>query len=420
MRDFLAEFVHKKITGGVDIYASHWPDWPRERTAIIVHAGILQDKKGLEGTAHLLEHLITYGGKARGDDKMYEFFQKPGGDIDQATRMLATKFNFFGPPESNHLAKSLDLASGFLFKFPANKKLLKKEKEIVGGELRKKYSMQCALNNEIRENKILFSKTPLERCILPHQGLPETIDAISAADLSDWHRQYYVPANISIVAAGGLPIKEVFRLIAASPFSVIGGERVKLTEPLAELPPLTENRFDFKLGDYIKKVAGINTSRLRISAALPGTISEKALDLCCDMILAAMNQEIRERLHLSYGCTVEYACCKALHTITMELDDLSPGSLMATKQLAKSVLACLSDNKKAFEAKKQKLLNQMKLVDYNVDGLTEDAIDELTQNQRLPTRAQLMVEMEAVTMKDVRKVFSHLTRDRLWIMTQRP
>ena len=145
MWDPFAAFEHKKIPGGADIYAAHWPDRPGERVKIIVHAGALQDETEREGTAHLLEHLIRYGGKLNGAYKNHCFFSNRGGDMGMQTGMLATEYNFFGPAEKKHLAKSLDLAGKFIFNFPIKDELIEIENGIIKGEYRKFNPWQYAV-----------------------------------------------------------------------------------------------------------------------------------------------------------------------------------------------------------------------------------------------------------------------------------
>lgn len=423
MRDPFAKFVHKKITGGSDIYASHWPNWPSERVAIIIHAGSLQDQKGLEGTAHLLEHLFLYEGKWDMESENYDFFQKTGGDIDLETGEFNTEYIFWGPAKVGFVAKALDLTGNLVSIFPINKDIMEKEREIVQREFKKDYPLQYVYNNDIRENKTIFSRTPLERCILSILGSPETIDAITVADLTNFHRQYYLPANISIVAAGGLPVEKFFQLIANSPFSASGGQRVKLLEPLAKLPPLSENRLDFSLGDYVKNSAGINNSRLKIAATLPGTISEQAIIVGHHVINAAIDDEICDKLAWSYHFNWvwdEYENYQALYKIIIDFDDLPPDKLLQTEQAIADVMAKLSEDEYSFKKIKNYLVNRLKIWDHSVESLVGAALEQITSHQRLPTYAELIAARESVTMDDFREMLSHLTPDRLWTLAQEP
>lgn len=420
MRDFLAEFAHRKISGGADIYASHWPNWPQERVAILIHSGALHDTPGKEGTAHLLEHLIRYGGRADGVRTIQDFFENYGGDYEPATDLLSTEFVFFGSAEKNFLEKSLALAGERIFNFPANNYLLKKEKGIINGEFRRNNPWQFAVNNDLRECKILFSGTTLERCFFPTEGLPEIIDNITGEDLRAFHRQYYVPANVSILAAGGLPSEEVFRLIDGSVFSAAGGQRVALPNAVNELPPLSENRFDFSISEFLKNCAGVNISRLKISVTLPGSISEQKIKICSEMIDQALDDGVREKCHWSYGLDRNRDNYCAMHYLTMEFPDLPPDKLAETEEEIKSALASLPHDKELFEKIKLQSLKRLEILDYNVENLIKDSILELSQNLRLPTFSEKYAEREAMTMDDVKKIFSHLKPERLWTLAQRP
>jgi secreted Zn-dependent insulinase-like peptidase len=419
MWDPFAEFVHKKIKDGVDIYASHWPDRPGERVKIIVHAGAMQDEPGREGTAHLLEHVIRYGGKESGAEKNHRFLSDRGGSMGMQTGILATEYDFFGPAEKKYFAESLALVGKFIFNFSIKGKLIDIESGIAKAEYRKSNPWQYEMIKKMAEDKILFSGTPLERCILPIEGLPEIIDRVSAKDLSAFHRQYYVPANISILAVGKLPIDDVFQLIEKSIFSATGGCRVSLPKPIAELPPLSKNSLDFSISEFLKKSAGVNISRLKISAVLPGTISSAAMKICADMIEDDIGSEICQEFACLYKTDTEWISYNALNHITIELADLPADMLITAKRSVTKELLELSNDKRLFKHIQQTCLNQLKILDYSIESLVEEATNKIIENHRLPTATEISRELKSVTMKDVHEVFSHLTPNRLLITSQR-
>ena len=269
------------------------------------------------------------------------------------------------------------------------------------------------------EDKILFSGTPLERCILPIEGLPEIIDRVSAEDLVAFHRQYYVPANISILAVGKIPTNDIFQLIDKSIFSSTGGCRVKLPEPIAELPPLPENSLDFSISEFLKKSAGVNISRLKISAVLPGTISSAAMKICVDMINNDADSEICQEFAYSYGLDMEWNNYHALNRVAIELADLPPDMLITAKRSVTKALRELPNDNRLFKHIQRCCLNQLKILDYSIESLINETADKIIENQYLPTVAETSKELKAVTMKDVREVFSHLSPNRLFITSQK-
>jgi hypothetical protein len=183
---------------------------------------------------------------------------------------------------------------------------------------------------------------------------------------------------------------------------------------------LTENNFNFSAGEFLKECAGVNVSRIKISAVLPGNISEQLVKMCFEMIDEGLDDEVRENCNWSYGSKTERNNYASLHHIALEFADLPPDKVAETDEVIKRALFSLPNNKELFERKKLQSLNRLKLLDYNIEKLIEDGIAEITHNQRLPTFTEKYAEREAITMDDIKKVFSYLTADRLWTLTQRP
>ena len=364
MWDPYAEFQHKKIANGPDIYACHWPNRSREKVHIIVHAGSLQDKKGREGTAHLLEHLLCYGGKIGGDVESDIFFKDQGGRINYNTSTFATQCHFYGPARRDFLAPALAMVGKNIYNFSANEDLLAKERKIVTGEFRSYYPLQFTLEIEMRERRTLFSETPLERLIVPIGGSLESIEQISNSDLLAFYRQYYIPANISIVAVGGMPVEEVFRLVEDGPFSAGGGSRVELPKAMSDLPALAENNYDFSASCYLKNSASFNCSRLKISVVLPGTIARAPVSIFSDLVKEAVNNEIREKRRWSYGLKSECIDYKALHAMVLQFHDLPPNKLAETEVAIKSAVNSLWWDEKLLEIIRRRRVNRLDIGGY--------------------------------------------------------
>ncbi len=82
-------------------------------------------------------------------------------------------------------------------------------------------------------DEILFPNHPYGR---PEEGHPETIQAITRADLVDFHRRHYGPRSLVIVIAGAVEAQQAIRQVQEALGEWMNPEQ----EPRPELPPISE------------------------------------------------------------------------------------------------------------------------------------------------------------------------------------
>jgi hypothetical protein len=143
------------------------------------------------------------------------------------------------------------------------------------------------------------------------------------------------------------------------------------------------------------------------------------MKICTDMISGDADTEICQEFACSYGLDVEWNNYHALNHFAIELADLPPDMLIKAKRSVAKALRELPNDKKLFKYIQRYSLNQLKILDYSIESLVKEASDKIIENQRLPTATEISRALKSVTMKDVRKVFSHLTPNRLLITSQR-
>ncbi|MFY0581398.1 M16 family metallopeptidase [Cystobacter fuscus] len=169
-----------------------------------MRTGAREDPEGMDGLAHLLEHVIVHGTyDVRGED-FQQAVKAAGGDFHGFTRAHSTTYVLQAPAES-----FLPLADQ-LVRIVTSPKLdprqMQREVEIIRTESQD-LGQGPGFHEHLEDS--LFAGTG-SRSIL---GTQQTLDNISRKDLADFYTRYYTPANTSIVITGGVKREEVLGML---------------------------------------------------------------------------------------------------------------------------------------------------------------------------------------------------------------
>ena len=215
--DPYAEFGSRRLPNGLSVHAAHWPDRPWEAVGFLIHSGAEQDPAGLEGLAHLTEHLVSQNA-GRTKNEIRSFFEGCGGTVGLGrTSYARTEFNFFAPADKGLLAEAFAIFGRMLVTAELTRSV-EEEKQIVTGEFNRHYPNRIGLELDWRERAALYGDCWLGRFVRP-LGAPVSIERIAQSDLRSFYDGHYAPANMSVVAVGGMTPDEIAELIAQSPFA---------------------------------------------------------------------------------------------------------------------------------------------------------------------------------------------------------
>ena len=131
-------------------------------------------------------------------------------------------------------------------------------------------------------------------------GTLETISEITLNDLRDFYGNNYFPANISVVAVGGLSLEEFTKYINESVFAEARpGFRVKLIDGITRFSAPKINHWTKR----IKKENDHLTQQLlfRMEAVVARNINKSLLDLSLGLFYDALTREFRERKGWTYS-----------------------------------------------------------------------------------------------------------------------
>jgi len=208
-----------------------------------VRVGSRYEPLALGGISHLLEHMLFRGTKEHPTSYAQNFaFESLGGTLDAATSVGATVYQATLPPEAVPTALEL-IAEMFRAPVMAHLDL---ERNVVREEILDALDENDRLvDADELTSQALFGKDALAR---PIGGTLASVDAITEANLRDWHARHYVGQNLICVITGAFPreTRATFkREFAALPAGT------KVTRPMVKLAKVRRETFEAATGSQV-------------------------------------------------------------------------------------------------------------------------------------------------------------------------
>ena len=226
-RPFTAPTVQSaKLDNGMEILLVERGDIPKVSVDLVTRAGSIADPGGKEGVAHLTIATIDMGTKTR------QALQ-----IEDAMGNLGTSFRGFAAREYSSvgfeaLERNVAAALDILADVARNPQFPQSE---VERETKRHLDVlaQQANNPNIVANRtlpmLMYGRNhPYGR---PLQGLPETINNITRADLASFHSTYWKPGSSALVFVGDISLEEAKALAAKTFGSWSGGAAPQVEVP---------------------------------------------------------------------------------------------------------------------------------------------------------------------------------------------
>ena len=221
---------NKQTYKGVDIYTKALPWANCTFLKWIINHGAQDDKIGIEGTAHFLEHIVFDGNDLHGDKKTIDLFSKEHllDSLNAHTRFTDTCYVCKFLPQKT--TPALEGIHHLIFKPLMREEDIEHERKIITQE-----GWGYLLNEKYIEylkkwSKNLYSDIPEKSRMSSPLGWIDTVAKISKKDLKSAHKNY-VRENSVIILAGVVDdntIKEIKRIIDQLP---IGKKRTPFRIP---------------------------------------------------------------------------------------------------------------------------------------------------------------------------------------------
>ena len=251
------------------------------------HVGSGRETPGRTGFAHLFEHLMFEGSKNVPEGAFDRWLEAVGGDNNGTTNQDRTEYWENAP--ANALEMPLFLESdrmGFLLD-KVTAATVDGQRDVVKNERRQGVENQPYGKVEDALPPALFPKD--HPYSWPVIGSMADLSAASEADVKDFFRKWYGPANASLVIAGDIDTQEVRRTVEKWFADVPKSEPV---DPIVPRPVVLREEKRIVLEDKVQ-LPRLYLTWLTPPAFAPG---DAALDAVAAVLAAGKNSRLYKRL----------------------------------------------------------------------------------------------------------------------------
>lgn len=178
---------------------------------VMYHVGSADERPGRTGFAHLFEHLLFQGSAHVGEAEHFRLVQEAGGTLNGTTWFDRT--NYFETVPAGRLDLALWLEADRMGWFlPAiSQEKLDNQREVVKNERRQSYENRPY---GLATETVLAAAFPGDHPYAhPTIGYMEDIDRATLEDVSGFFREWYGPANATLVLCGDFEATDALRRI---------------------------------------------------------------------------------------------------------------------------------------------------------------------------------------------------------------
>lgn len=190
-----------------------------------VRAASLHESREQMGVSHFLEHMVFKGSERRTAKEIALSLESLGGALDAYTAREHTAY------QARVLDEHLPVAADVLLDLMFQPKLRDQDLELERGVILEEIAMVEDTPDDIVfevHGEALWGDHPHGYAIL---GTPETVEAITTADLRELHRKVYRPDRVVVAAAGNVTHEALLEILTAAGWADLRGDG-----PLEPLP----------------------------------------------------------------------------------------------------------------------------------------------------------------------------------------
>lgn len=417
MWDPFAEFELLTMPNGLKIYVAHWPEKSWETMGFLIHSGAENDPVGSEGLAHFVEHLVSVNGICSQKD-IQRFFDECGGRVDfGSTNFSYTQYRFSVPADRIFLDPALSMFGSMLLSANLDD-FIEREKEVIIGEIHKRYPFRIKFDLEMRERKALYGQHWLGRFVRPF-GDTQSVGRIQRDDLQSFYDAHYTPANMSVVCVGGMNAVELWDVFDGSPFSMDKkGERTPMPERIKSFDPPSENRHIFEISQYVS--SPIEVGSYRTVARIPGNLDENAVRIMDMMFSRWLHEEVRERRALTYNIDSNRINYRQFHQFSIDCPAVALRGMGEIEEIIEQCIVSMADREDLFEQAKARILARSRIIDLTGREVCEEALEDLAYGYQIDSVTETMGEISRTRMDSVRSILKWLRPELRWTLISRP
>jgi predicted Zn-dependent peptidase len=168
-----------------------------------VRSGSADEPADKGGVTHFIEHLLFKRTKNRSNRQIAQLIDQLGGDVDAFTSKENTAF--YARVEPRRVTTTLDLLADIVRSPVFALADIEKERKVILEEIAMVEDSPDDLVTEMFLQRY-WKGHPLGRPVL---GTPESVSAITPADVAETYRNAFAPANMVFSAAGGFSVPDL-------------------------------------------------------------------------------------------------------------------------------------------------------------------------------------------------------------------
>jgi zinc protease len=206
----LAPLLHKTVLdNGLTILVKETPGTKVATVQFWVKAGSVYEEADEGGITHLIEHMIFKGTPSRKAGEVAGAIEEVGGQINAYTSYEYTVYH--ATLSARHWGPALDVLADAVLNSTFDPAELEREKKVVLEEIAMREDQpRMRLFQELMAKS--YQRHPYR---LPVIGTRASVASFSRADIIDYVRKHYQPANFTVVMVGDVNFREVESRVAA-------------------------------------------------------------------------------------------------------------------------------------------------------------------------------------------------------------
>lgn len=211
MHDHIEKLVDSvcqcKLKNGLQILLHEDHTLPYAAMHTFWQIGTRNERLGLTGLAHFIEHMMFNGGEKYGPHQFDEIMEAHGGANNAYTNQNVTVYQNGFPAQA--LATIFDLEADRIAHLNLDRKSFAAERKVIASERRSTVESD---NFEVMYEKLWATAFQLHPYGWPVIGWHEDIQKWKLSDLQEFYRQHYTPQNATMVLVGDFEGETTLRL----------------------------------------------------------------------------------------------------------------------------------------------------------------------------------------------------------------
>ncbi|AAP99862.1 M16 family metallopeptidase [Prochlorococcus marinus] len=411
------QIIYLGLQNKASCIIANLPEAPLTCIDLWCKGGSSFEKKGEEGIAHFLEHMIFKGSSKLKEGEFDQKIEALGGSSNAATGLDDVHYYVLVPPKA--VTTGIELLLNLVLSPKLPKHQFQLEREVVLEEI--------AQHKDLPEEQVFQSL--LRNCWPNHSygrpilGIEKSLKSITPEDMRSFHNRQYQPSNLSLSIAGFIPGNLEVLLNKSDLTKQRSTANQKEFNLKTLLPP------SFKTGREEIKVPRLESARLTMAWPLSAANNQFMIvgaDIATSILAegrrSRLVQHLRENLQIVESVDMEITVLEKASLFLLEITCLEKDLERVEKEIIFLLTNCLRNEPTDKEMKRAKELVKNALC-FGLELPSQ--IAGISASQALWDRHQALLEplkyLENWNSSNIQKVFfAHLQQKNSFTLIARP